>query len=198
MNTLMFPDRENVGLRLPAGKERQRLKSAPEFSTGKAFKAPLTPLAPCKPVLGPSTPLFGPCTPLQQRLALGSLKKVTQIQNVPPRREAVKPRCKEKETLKPVHDGEPDIERMLPYSPHEFERYGDADGVVYLSHLPLFGKARLPWKHQLPEIDDIILKPCDPLPPPLTECGTELDDFLLTLDELMVTLPSPLEDPPTP
>ncbi|KAL2089134.1 hypothetical protein ACEWY4_016033 [Coilia grayii] len=191
MNTVMFADQENRGLRLPAGKERQRLKSAPEFTTDKTIKIPRTPL------LAPSTPLFGSCTPLQQRLALGSLKKVTQTPNVRPQREDAKPRCQEKETPKPVDDGE-DIERMFSYSPDAFLRYDT--GVLNLSHLPLFGVPRLSWRPQLPEIDDIILEPCNPLPCPLplAECGAELDDFLLTLDELMVKLPPPLEDPPTP
>jgi len=196
MNTL-FASQENAGLRLPAAKDRQRLKSAPEFGAEKSFKAPLTPL------LGPSAALFGPCTPLQQRLALGSLKKAAQTPNVQPQREDPKLRCQEKEVVKPVEDAEPDIERMFPCSPDEFMDHGETDGVVYLSNLPLFGLPRLSWKPQLPEIDDDLMMPPPPLPLPHLssllslpeECSMELDDFLLTLDEAMYpALPKPLED----
>ncbi|XP_063050000.1 securin [Engraulis encrasicolus] len=192
MNTL-FASQENAGLRLPAGKDRQRLKSAPEFGADKSFKAPLTPL------LGPSAPLFGSCTPLQQRLAL---RKAAQTPNIKPQREEPKLRCQEKEVVKPVENAEPDIEKMFPYSPDEFLNSGEADGVVYLSHLPLFGLPRLSWKPQLPEMDDDLMMPPPALPisplPSLSlpeECSTELDDFLMTLDEVMYpAMPTPQEE----
>ncbi|XP_042563877.1 securin [Clupea harengus] len=176
MSALMFAGQENVRLRLPPGKDRMRLKSAPELNTEKGFKTP------------------GPTTPLLNRPRLCS-QKVTHTPNVYPQREDPDLRCRVKDAQPPAEDAEPDIERMFPYRPDDFERYGVTDGVLYLSALPLAGAPWLPWHPVIPEADDITLEACEPLPPPHTEEHREvLDDFLLTLSELMVDLPPPPED----
>ncbi|XP_062405007.1 securin isoform X2 [Sardina pilchardus] len=120
-----------------------------------------------------------PFTPLP-RPALGSIRKATHTHtplssgthtpNVRLQRDALL-RCREKEPQQHVEDEEP--EKMFPYSP---------DG--------------LPWQPVIPETDEITLEPCEPLAPFYSEdYATELDDFLLTIDELIVDLPPPPEDP---
>ncbi|XP_062405006.1 securin isoform X1 [Sardina pilchardus] len=184
MSALLFADQENVGLRVPPNKDRLRLKSAPELQGGRVFKTPCAPFTPLpRPALGSIRKATHTHTPLSSG---------THTPNVRLQRDALL-RCREKEPQQHVEDEEP--EKMFPYSPDEFEQYDLAD-VVYLGSLPLAGVPRLPWQPVIPETDEITLEPCEPLAPFYSEdYATELDDFLLTIDELIVDLPPPPEDP---
>ncbi|XP_076144240.1 securin [Alosa pseudoharengus] len=190
MSTLLFVDQENLGLGLPPAKDRLRLKSAPELQADRVFKTPCTPFTPLpRPALG----FLKKATHTPNTL---SSLKATHTPNVRLQRDSHL-RCREREAPQHVEDEEPDMESMFPYRPDEFEQYGLADGVVYLNALPLAGVPRLPWQPVIPDTDDLTLEPCEPLAPFHTEDhGTELDDFLLTLDELIVDLPPPPEDQP--
>ncbi|XP_028840480.1 securin [Denticeps clupeoides] len=60
--------------------------------------------------------------------------------------------------LEPCKEEYPEIEKMFPYCPEEFEEHGVVD-VLYLSRLPLAGLPAVSWDG-VPVEDDIALDRC--------------------------------------
>ncbi|KAM4621171.1 securin isoform 2-T2 [Polymixia lowei] len=171
MANIIFAERENASLHAPALKMRQRLQSAPE----NLLKTPLT------------AKKFH--TPLQSgRKALGAVNKITSTPAI---------NGQEKKHQKTQNKAEeyPDIERLIPYDPLEFEKTSIPEDLVHLSCLALPGLTCYPQTPCLPEEDFALL---ESYTPPLKMqrsdyCAAELDAFLQTINELTIDLPPELE-----
>ncbi|XP_057706456.1 securin [Corythoichthys intestinalis] len=84
----------------------------------------------------------------------------------------------------------PEIEKVFPYDPLEFEKYGDPEDLICLGSLPLAG---LVFPKAPPPSEEDLHAYIPPLPntsPPRRPERFEFDAFLQTIDELTVELPS--------
>ncbi|XP_036931948.1 securin [Acanthopagrus latus] len=178
MANIIFAERENARLHPPTLKMRQRLQSAPE----KLLKSPMIAKS------------FN--TPLPSgRKAFGTVNKQIATPDVG---------AQEKKLLKPQEtkvklatqtkvEEYPDIEKLIPYDPLEFEKYSVPEDLIPLSGFALPGLASFP---QVPHLFKDDLETLDPLPnlspvkmPKHTDYCSELDAFLQTIDELTIELP---------
>ncbi|XP_068596940.1 securin [Brachionichthys hirsutus] len=184
MANVNFAERENAPFRPPILKMRQRLQSAPE----KLLKSPMT------------AGTFN--TPLSSgRKAFGDVnKKGLTPAGVPPEKKLLKPQeTKVKNAPQTKVEEYPEIEKFIPYDPLEFEKYSVPEDLIALGGFALSGLARFPRAPHLCEDD---WEELDPIPeqspvkmPKCSDYCTKLDDFLQTIDELVVELPpEPLSD----
>ncbi|XP_045887552.1 securin [Micropterus dolomieu] len=177
MANIIFAERENACLHPPALKMRQRLQSAPE----KLLKSPMI------------AKTFN--TPLpSSRKAFGAInKKISTPAVTTQEKKLVKQETKVKHAPQTKVEECPEIEKFIPYDPLEFEKYSIPEDLILLSGFALPGLACFSPPPHMCEVD---LEQFDPLPnlSPVkmskhSDCCSELDAFLQTLDELTIELP---------
>ncbi|XP_062282064.1 securin [Scomber scombrus] len=178
MDNIIFAERENACLHGPTLKMRQRLQSAPE----KLLKSPMT----AKTLL----------TPLPSgRKALGIVNKQisTPAINVQEKKLLKPQETKVRHAAQNKVEEYPEIEKLIPYDPLEFQRYSIPEDLIPLSSFALPGLACFP---QAPPCCEEDLEMLEPLPdtspvkmPRHSDYCSELDAFLQTLDELTIDLP---------
>ncbi|CAJ1058909.1 securin [Xyrichtys novacula] len=178
MANIIFAEQENARLHPPSLKMRQRLQSAPE----KLMKSPVT----AKSI---TTPL-----PFNRK-AFGTVNKQVSTPAINTQeKKLLKPQETKVKQAPPTKVEEyPEIEKFIPYDPIEFEKYSIPEDLIPLSGFALPGLACF---SQTPHHCEEDLRPIDPLPnlsplkmPKRSDCGSELDAFLQTLNELTVELP---------
>ncbi|XP_064181345.1 securin isoform X1 [Anguilla rostrata] len=187
MTTLIYVDKENGALLTPApSKQRGRLFSAPGSTVADT----------CLKTPASGKPLCG-VPPQSCRRALGTVNKLGSTPSVsltgrnknktpaiPTQKVKTKPQNTEEEY--------PEIEKLIPYNPLDFETY-EVPEEVRLSHLCLAGLARFPGNPVLPEEEEFeVIDVCEQLAPmkmPVEDFSAELDSFLQTISQLTVDLP---------
>nr|XP_057932595.1 securin isoform X2 [Doryrhamphus excisus] len=159
----MITGRENDGLRM------SHLGFKPDKSLKTPAKIMKTPLAPGRKAFGVVNTQFStPVVKVQE-------KKPVKIQEA-----KVKPLPQKKEY--------PEIEKMIPYDPLDFEKYSIPEDVIALGGIPLAGLMWLP-EGPLPSEEVSYLAPLSPVKMPERSGCAELDSFLQTLEELTVDFP---------
>ncbi|XP_054648542.1 securin isoform X2 [Dunckerocampus dactyliophorus] len=170
----MITERENDGLRL------SHLGFKPDKSLKTPAKTMRTPLAPGRKAFGVVNTHFStPVVKVQE-------KKPVKLQEA-------------KVKLLPQKKSEeyPEIEKMIPYDPLEFEKYSVPEDLIPLGGIPLSGVG-FP-QGPLPSEEDLFayLAPLPSMSPvKMPQCSgnyAELDAFLQTLEELTVP-PEPDSD----
>ncbi|XP_061644473.1 securin isoform X2 [Phyllopteryx taeniolatus] len=159
-----------------AERENQSLSFKPELSLKTPLKSMRTPLRPGRKAFGTlNTQLLS--TPVVNKQE----KKTEKLQE-----------AKVKHAAQKKAEDYPEIEKLIPYDPLEFEKYSVPEDLVPLGSLALAGLA-LPQMPS-PSEDDMhpYLPPLPSMSPermPQRSDGSEYDTFLQTIKELTIELP---------
>ncbi|XP_061542212.1 securin isoform X1 [Phycodurus eques] len=170
-----------------AERENQSLSFKPELSLKTPLKSMRTPLRPGRKAFGTlntqllSTPVVNKQEKKTEKLQVGGVPVMRHNHE-----------AKVKHAAQKKAEDYPEIEKLIPYDPLEFEKYSVPEDLVPLGSLALAGLAfpQMPS----PSEDDLhpYLPPLPSMSPermPQRSDGSEYDTFLQTIEELTIELP---------
>lgn len=145
----------------------------------------------------PGTPAGGNARNASLQSGRKALGRVNQMPPMTPSANGEKLRAPETMLFKIAPnkpENYPDIDKCFPYDPLEFEKYSVPEDLVMLSKLRIHGLLPMfmgmSYHSGPPEMIPALPAPFPKKIPTLRGSCSELDDFLLTLDELTVELPA--------